>query len=241
MQINNRNQMKKLFFFLAFFIPLATIAQDNSYVPDTPRVYPTNWWVGMHYSKPELMIHLKDIGNTASVTVSYPGVTLADWHRVENPDYLFLHLNISPAAKPGTLTLVIHPKGAGTPARLPYTLLPRRKGNGTDYAKGVTSSDFIYFLMPDRFSNGDPSNDRVPGLKDQSLNRDSIYFRHGGDSGASSIISISAISRRYHPSMTPVIENDMPNQTEHGYAFTDHYTIEHRFGGAEMYERLSFP
>src|SRR5205814_4016972 len=71
--------------------------------------------------------------------------------------------------------------GNANTIELSYELLPRRKGNGTSYAKGVYSSNFIYMLMPDRFSNGDNSNDRVPGMKDQSLNRDSIFLRHGGD------------------------------------------------------------
>jgi len=203
-------------------------------------VYPTNWWVGMHYSKPELMIHQKDIGNAASVTVAYPGVTIADWHRVENPNYLFLHLQIAGTTKPGNLKIVIRPKGGGEAIDFDYPLLPRRRGNGTTYAQGVTSKDFIYFLMPDRWSNGDPSNDRVPGLRDQSLNRDSIFLRHGGD--MQGIINHLDYLQSLGVTtlwMTPVILNDMPNRTEHGYAFTDHYTIDPRLGGWETYLRLS--
>jgi glycosidase len=237
--INNHNPMNKLFLLLATFFSLAAAAQDTSYIPVTPHVYPGNWWVGMKYSKPELMIHAKSIGNAASVTVSYPGVTLTDWHRVENANYLFLHLDIAPSAKPGTLTLTIHPKSGGA-IQIPYHLLPRRKGNSTEYAQGVTSKDFIYFLMPDRWSNGDPANDRVPGMKDQSLNRDSIFLRHGGDFqgiinhlGYLQSLGVTTLW------MTPVIENDMPDRTEHGYAFTDHYTIEPRFGGAAMYKTLA--
>ena len=207
---------------------------------ETPQVYPINWWTGMKYSRPELMIHGKDIGNAASVTVSYPGVQLADWHRVESANYLFLHINISPSAKPGLFQIHIHPKGGGEPITILYRLLPRRKGNGTDYAQGVTSKDFIYLLMPARFSNGDPSNDRVPGMRDQSLNRDSMYFRHGGD--IQGIIDHLDYLQQLGVTtlwMTPVLENDMPNRTEHGYAFTDHYTIEPRLGGAPLYKRLS--
>ena len=91
-QINNHNHMKKLLYLFAAFLSLSATAQDTIYVPLTPRVYPTNWWVGMKYSKPELMIHRPDVGNAAAITVSYPGVTLADWHRAESPNYLFLHL-----------------------------------------------------------------------------------------------------------------------------------------------------
>ncbi len=232
--------MKKLFFILATITSFAAAAQDTSYVPVTPRVYPTNWWVGMKYSKPELMIHNKDIGSAASVTLSYPGVTLTDWHRVGNPNYLFLHIHIGPETKPGSFQIHIRPKSAGGPLDIRYTLLPRRKGNGTEYAQGVTSKDFIYFLMPDRWSNGDPSNDRVPGMKDQSLDRDSIFLRHGGDfRGILNHLDYLQSLGVTTLWMTPVIENDMPNRTEHGYAFTDHYTIEPRLGGAEMYKRLA--
>jgi glycosidase len=232
MQTNYRNYMKLLFFILAAFTSLSANAQ----------VYPTNWWVGMHYSKPELMIHLKDIGNAASVSVSYPGVAITDWHHVENHNYLFLHLMISPSAKPGRMEINVQEKKGDSvkDVVVVYTLLPRRTGNGTTYAKGVTSQDFIYFLMPDRWSNGDPSNDRIPGLKDQSLNRDSIFLRHGGDfQGILNHLDYLQSLGVTTLWMTPVLENDMPNRTEHGYAFTDHYTIEPRLGGAAMYKRLA--
>ena len=88
--------------------------------------------------------------------------------------------------------------------------------------------------------NGDPSNDRIPGLKDQSLNRDSIFFRHGGDlQGILNHLDYLQSLGVTTLWMTPVILNDMPNRTEHGYAFTDHYTIDPRLGGPEMYKRLA--
>src|SRR5579872_5179341 len=108
-------------------------------IPTTPKVYPTNWWIGMHYSKPELMIHCKDLGNAANITLSYPGVTLTDWRRAESPNYLFLHLNISPDAHPGTLDIVVQPKAGGQAVHIPFSILPRRRGNGSVFAKGVTS------------------------------------------------------------------------------------------------------
>ena len=94
--------------------------------------------------------------------------------------------------------------------------------------------------MPDRFSNGDPTNDRVAGLRDQSLNRDSIYDRHGGDfQGIINHLDYLKDLGVTTVWMTPVIENDMPNRTEHGYAFTNHYSIDQRLGGAAMYDKLS--
>jgi glycosidase len=245
-----------LFFIGCFFIAGAAIGQQSGSIPgwhvpgpaDTlipprqmPTVYPSNWWVGMKYSKPELMIHGEDIGDAAEVTAKgVPGVQLVEWHRVANPNYLFLHVQISPATKPGRIIIWIKPKDGKGVAIVPFYLSARRSGNGTEFARGVTSADFIYFLMPDRFSNGDTSNDRIPGMRDQSLNRDSIFLRHGGD--FQGIINHLDYLQGLGVTtlwMTPVLENDMPNRTEHGYAFTDHYLIEPRLGGRLQYKRLA--
>jgi glycosidase len=94
--------------------------------------------------------------------------------------------------------------------------------------------------MPDRWSNGDPDNDHMPGMRDQSLNRDSIFLRHGGDmQGVIDHLDYLQGLGVTTLWMTPVLVNDMPNRTEHGYAFTDHYTIDPRLGGATVYKKLS--
>ncbi|HEV2482215.1 MAG TPA: alpha-amylase family glycosyl hydrolase [Puia sp.] len=213
------------------------------------HVYPSNWWIGMKHSTIEVMLRGERVGEAKAVRIDYPGVRLVDFHRAKNPHYLFLHLAIGPSARPGTVKIVLAgiagPAGVTDPAAGPdvtadLPLLERRGGNGTAYAQGIHSDDLIYFLMPDRFSNGDPSNDRVPGLRDQSLNRDSIFLRHGGDfQGIINHLDYLQSLGVTALWMTPVIENDMPNRTEHGYAFTDHYTIEPRLGGAEGYLALS--
>ncbi len=93
--------------------------------------------------------------------------------------------------------------------------------------------------MPDRFSNGDTSNDRIPGMRDQSLNRDSVWERHGGDlKGIQNHLDYLQSLGVTTLWLNPVIENDMPNRTEHGYAFTDHYKIDRRIGGEKGYENL---
>ena len=185
----------------------------------------------------EVMLRGERVGETKTVRLDYPGVRLVDWHRVRNPHYLFLHLAIGPSATAGTVKIILT---GGEPMTIDFPLLTRRAGNGTVYAQGIHSDDLIYFLMPDRFSNGDPGNDRVPGLKDQSLNRDSIFLRHGGDfQGILNHLDYLQSMGVTALWMTPVLENDMPNRTEHGYAFTDHYTIEPRLGGADGYRALS--
>ncbi|HWK06544.1 MAG TPA: glycoside hydrolase family 13 protein [Puia sp.] len=214
-----------------------TVAQ-----PDTGKVnvYPTNWWVGMKNPDLRLMIHGTAVGKAPAVQLLYPGVQLMKVRPADNPNYLFLDLHISPSAKPGLLKIRLAYKDGRPSTVIAYPLEARRPGKGTAFAQGVTSSDFIYFLMPDRFSNGDPGNDRVAGMRDQSLNRDSIFLRHGGDlQGVINHLDYLQGLGVTTLWMTPVLENDMPDRTEHGYAFTDHYTIEPRLGGAPLYKKLS--
>ena len=162
------------------------------------------------------------------------GVYLTKINRVENPNYVFLDLTINADARPGKFSFPFLKD-----INLQYELKARRKGNGTAYAQGVTSKDFIYLIMPDRFSDGDSTNDRVAGMRDQSLGRDSVYYRHGGDlKGIENHLDYLQSLGITTLWLTPVIVNDMPNRTEHGYAFTDHYTIDPRLGGEKSYHEL---
>ncbi len=217
--------MKKISLFIsAIFCVVFVFAKQ-------PAIYPTHWWVGMKNPKLQLMIHAPDIGKeTNNVIVKYPGITLESVNKVEGSNYLFINLSIAPRTKPGTVVLRFIKQGE--PLTINYELKKRRPGNGTAFAQGVTSADFIYLLMPDRFSNGDESNDHIAGMLDQTLNRDSMYHRHGGD--LQGVINHLDYLQQLGVTavwMTPVLENDMPNRTEHGYAFTDHYKIDPRFGG----------
>ncbi|MCW3088704.1 MAG: neopullulanase, partial [Sediminibacterium sp.] len=203
------------------------------------QVYPTNWFTGMKWNKVQILVRGGYNGfSREKVSIRYPGVQLAKVHAFENGKYMAIDLVISPAAKPGNVT--IHFNDGTQKHSVDWALKPRREGRGTKFAQGVTSADFIYFLMPDRFSNGDPSNDRIAGMRDQSLDRDSIFLRHGGDlQGITDHLDYLQGLGATTLWMTPVLENDMPSRTEHGYAFTDHYKIEPRFGGEQAYKKLS--
>src|SRR5262249_201246 len=151
-----------------------------------------------------------------------PYVKLVKVNRVENKNYVFLDVIISPSAKPGKFK--IHEKNEAGEGDIEFELKPRRPGKGTAFAQGVTSKDFVYLLMPDRFSNGDTTNDRIAGMRDQSLDRSDFFARHGGDlQGVINHLDYLKDLGVTTVWMTPVIENDMPNRTEHGYAFTNHY------------------
>ena len=212
-------------FLLLFFSFYWGIAQINC--------YPSNWWVGMKNHKVQIMIHGKGIANSNTYTINYPGVKLERIQKVENPNYIFLDINISTAAKSGIVKIK-----AGKEI-IDFPLRNRRSGNGTEFAQGVTAKDLIYLIMPDRFSNGDYTNDRIPGMRDQTLNRDSIYERHGGDlKGIQNHLDYLQKLGVTTLWLNPVIENDMPNRTEHGYAFTNHYKIDPRLGGEKAYHQL---
>src|SRR5687767_4692522 len=134
--------MKRAFLlFLASHISLLTLSQTAEY-----GTYPTHWWVGMKNSKVQLMLHGNAIENADEYTINYPGVKLEKINIVENANYLFLDLNISSSAKPGTVK--IHVDKTGAPFDIPFDLKPRRDGKGKSFAKGVTSADLIYLIMP---------------------------------------------------------------------------------------------
>lgn len=193
----------------------------------------------MKWNKVQVLVYNKETAlKDSDVSLTYPGVVLKKVNRLENPKYLALDIEIAATAKPGNVIIQI---GSGASAQaITWPLMMRRKGNGTAYAQGVTSSDLVYLLMPDRFSNGDVSNDKIVGLKDQSLNRDSMYDRHGGD--LQGVINHLDYLKELGVTtvwMTPVLLNDMPHRTEHGYAITDHYMVDERIGGSAAYKRLS--
>lgn len=224
--------MKKILFLIA-----ALLLYISCSYAQYARLFPSNWWIGMKHNTVQVLLYGPDAQfGQQDVRINYPGVELIQKHTFENGKYMALDIQISDQALPGLVTIEFQK----SKKKVQWELKERRKGNGTTYAQGVTSSDFIYLLMPDRFSNGDPSNDRVKGMKDQTLNRDSIYHRHGGDlQGVINHLDYLQSLGVTSLWMTPVIENDMPERTEHGYAFTDHYKIEPRIGGEKAYLALS--
>lgn len=199
------------------------------------RIKPISWWVGMHNPDVQLMVYGEDIGDRY-VRVDYPGVTVKGVHRVENPNYLFVDLHIAATTRPGTVQLAFVAKGKRDLVHA-YPLQARDPQQAK--AQGVTSDDFIYLIMPDRFANGDTSNDVVPGMRQTTLERDSMYYRHGGD--LQGIIDrldylqdlgVTAVW------LNPVLTNDMEEASYHGYAATEFYEIDPRLGTNALYKKL---
>jgi glycosidase len=206
---------------------------------DSLKAYPTHWWVGMKNTRLQLLVHAANIKTARRVVLKpYAGVKITSVSTHANPNYLTIYLDISKTTAPGQLNFTFN-NNTTVVSQLTYTLKPRNTRNGTTRIKGINSSDLIYLIMPDRFSNGDTTNDRITGLKDQSLDRSDYFKRHGGDLkgiqnhlGYLQQLGVTALW------LNPVLLNDMPDRTEHGYAFTDHYTIDPRLGGASAYHEL---
>jgi len=197
------------------------------------RVSPENWWVGMRSPVLQLMVEAEGIG-ASTARLEHPGVRIERHTRVDSPNYLFLDLHIDPGAKPGELD--IHFEGAGGAHALVFPLLERAPGSAQ--RRGFGPQDVILNLVPDRFANGDPGNDSLPGLQDRA-DRDAPSGRHGGDlAGLAKHLDYIAGMGVTMVWPTPLMENDQPQHSYHGYAVTDLYRVDPRFGSNEDYRRF---
>ena len=222
----------------ALLAPSAARAQSAAPTSQAElRVEPGFWWTGMVHDELQVMLHGPDVGHARVAMVPYPGVTLDRVTAVDSPNYLFLHLTVGDAAAPGMLSFTLDGPGGVRP--LAYELRPRTRAPGS-YAQGFSSEDVIYLMMPDRFANGDPSNDTVPGMR-EAADRQNPNGRHGGDFagvrdrlGYLDDLGMTAVW------FTPTFENDMTPEygAYHGYAATDLYATDPRFGTTEEYVAL---
>jgi glycosidase len=218
-----------------------TVDQPNSSL----KVNPLNWFTGMEDSSVQLMVYAAGLGKMTPVLKHYPGVSIAATHKVENPNYLFVDLIIEKSAKPGMLHFTF--EGNGKHHNLDYILREKNPEDGSSRILGVTDKDFVYMLMPDRFANGDPSNDVVKGMRDTTVAVDSLNYRHGGDlKGVEEHLDYIKDLGANTVWLTPVNTNDMPLggrefkfSSYHGYAMTDQYEVDPRFGGNAAYASVA--
>lgn len=215
---------------LCFFPTFSQIRKSE----DT-RIAPSHWWVGMKNPDLQILVYHKNVG-TATPLINHPGVTIREVHRVENPNYLFIDVTIARNTQAGTFDITFREKGKSDIV-IPYTL---EKRNSNKKAQGVTNADFIYLIMPDRFANGDPYNDTVEGARETALNRDSMYYRHGGDlQGVINHLDYLKDLGVTAVWLNPVLTNDMEKASYHGYAATEFYQIDPRLGTNEKYKELA--
>lgn len=197
------------------------------------KVAPTFWWAGM--KNPELQVLLYGEGIASSeVSISSKDIYVKEIVRQSNSNYLIIYLDLNDA-KAQKFDIILT-KGRKI-TKVPYELKERiRKGSDIE---GFTASDVLYLIMPDRFSNGNPENDVVPGMLENKVDRNEQYARHGGDfKGISehldyiSDLGVTAVW------LNPTQENDMKEGSYHGYAITDYYQIDRRFGSNEEFLKL---
>ena len=217
---------KKICFALAALA--CVLAGQLAQAAEINRIEPPCWWVGMKNPELQIMVYGPGIGE-AHVSVDYPGVRLKETVKTENPNYLFLYLDIEEDAAPGRMDLSFETSG-GTMVR-EYELLPRSTKPG---AMGFSGADVLYLITPDRFANGDPSNDTLEGAR---VDRSRSGGRHGGDiRGVTdhldyiSDLGVTAIW------LNPVQKNSAGSY--HGYAISDFYAVDPRFGTMDDYVEM---
>ncbi len=220
---------RNLLIFIILLQPFINYSQPVSY-----RVDPPSWWVGMEDSTLQLMFHGDNIAQ-ANVIADYPGVILKNTTRLENPDYLVLDFVITRDARPGNIPIVFEYQ-----REILFTVDYQLKGrnDGSRNREGFGKDDVIYLIMPDRFSNGNPGNDSVPGML-EAAHRSDPNGRHGGDiQGIRDMLDYISRLGVTAVWLTPLLENNMPSYSYHGYAITDYYRIDPRFGSIDDYKSL---
>ena len=203
--------------------------------PVVNRIEPTDWYVGLKNPSVQLMVYGQGIRDVAEVTTDYPGVRIDSLVRLDSPNYLLIYMNVRDA-QPGTMTLNFGK------TKVQYQLKSREMSG--DKRMGFTNADVLYMLMPDRFAQGANHNPQIPGMRAYKEDRTQPSLRHGGDLNGIrehldyfKELGVTALW------MTPVLENDSPDQengfsTYHGYATTNYYRVDPRFGTNEDYKNL---
>jgi len=231
--------MKKTILTYAFlFVVLLMSAATQVKVT---RIDPTDWYVGLKNPTLQLMVYGQNVRD-AEVSVDYPNVRIDSIARLDSPNYLLVYLNLS-GAQPGEMTLKIGKQ------KVKY-LLKQREMSG-DKRMGFTNADVLYMLMPDRFaSSGKYTEPKAAKKLAATLNnyvvdRKQPSLRHGGDLEGIrqhldyfNQLGVTALW------FTPVLENNSPDNeagysTYHGYATTDYYRVDPRFGTNAEYRQLA--
>jgi glycosidase len=199
------------------------------------RVEPSSWWVGMKDPRLQLLVHGSKVAELEPA-IDHAGVAITSVERVANPNYLFVNLTVAPGTRPGTVRIDFRRKGR-TIATRDYPLAAREPGSAE--RMGFGAQDVMYLVMPDRFANGDASNDTVKGLRD-GLDRSEPFGRHGGDlQGIVNHLDYVAGMGFTQLWLNPVLENAQSSVTYHGYAITDFYKVDPRLGTNEGYRQLA--
>lgn len=233
--IKDFKQFGKIVVATAFFLSINLLSAAKKQPALVERVDPANWWVGMQYDTLELLISGANISKSTFNLTNSPSKILKQ-ELSKNGNFIYLTVVIAPSQPAGNLVFSITNPLYKKPVPFNYPLLKR-----TGYMpKGVDASDNMYLLFPDRFANGDTSNDVNPKMNEKIVDRKALKLRHGGDLkgiqdhiGYLENLGVTALW------INPVLENDQTKESYHGYAATDSYRIDRRFGSNEQFKQLS--
>lgn len=220
-------------FFAILFLLILFVASDMLQA-QIKKLEPPFWWTGMKNQELQLMIYGENIAG-ARIEIQYEGIIVRSVTALKNPNYLFVDLHLNSRVQPGQFNIKLIKNGSelGT-----YDYELKKRESGSSEREGFNNADVMYLIMPDRFANGDQRNDEVDGLV-EGLNRSEPYGRHGGD--IKGIIDhLDYINDMGFTAvwLNPLLENNQPEWSYHGYATTDFYSVDRRFGSNEDYKRL---
>ena len=230
--------MKKILLLTAILMAnMLTVSAAKQKVT-VDRIDPTDWFVGMKNPSVQLMVYGQGIRDAETVTTDYPGVVIDSLVRLDSPNYLLIYINLK-EAKSGTMTLNF--KVQKKTIKKTFVLKDREMTG--DKRQGFTIADVLYLLMPDRFAQGEHHQAQVPGLRPYKEDRNAPSLRHGGDlEGLRQHLDYFCDLGVTALWFTPILENDSPDMMEwstyHGYACTDYYRVDPRFGTNEDYRQL---
>ena len=202
------------------------------------RVEPTDWYVGMKDPSLQLMVYGEGI-REAQVSTDYPGVRVDSLVRLDSPNYLLVYLDLS-GAQPGEMKLRF--TMGKSKKEVSYRLKARAMAG--EERKGFSNADVLYMLMPDRFAQGKDHKAQVKGMNPYVEDRSKPSLRHGGDlQGIRDHLDYFTQLGVTALWLTPVLENNSPDgkdgsSTYHGYATTNYYRVDPRFGTNEDYRQL---
>lgn len=221
-------------FFKTFFVLAGLLAWGSlKAAPEVQHVEPPSWWVGMKLPL-QLLINGEDISSYSVSIKGGDGVKVTGVHKAESPNYLFVDVDIPQNAKPGTYDLVFSKDGKSF--TYPYKIEARRENSSE--RESFTTADLIYLIMPDRFANGDTSNDSTSDTAEKA-NRSSLGGRHGGDlQGIIDHLDYVADLGATAIWNTPLLLDDDKWGSYHGYAASDYYKIDPRYGTNDLYKEF---
>lgn len=198
------------------------------------KLDPQFWWAGMQNSELQILMYGDNISSCSAQLLDAKDVYIKETVKFENPNYLLLYLDLTNASSQNFNIKLTRGKETKL---IPYEL--KQRTPQSSQRAGFNSSDVLYLIMPDRFANGNPSNDVIKGMKENRIDRNDSFARHGGDiKGIMNNLDYIADLGVTAIWLNPTQENDMDSGSYHGYAITDYYNVDRRFGTNTEFKEL---